>query len=265
MLALHALAYARGRPTDLAILICLFAVLTLSIGYALIDRFSAAHSFRCTVVQNRPVAEGVCELHLTSAAGGKAPQFAAGSIVYLRFDGPGFSRQWHPFSVASCRYESDLRLIIKGLGADTAKIADLRNADSVLIRGPFREFTPDFSREQIWIAGGIGIAPFAGYAACLGHLPAARVTVFHWYEHKAQQLDLQAYASRIEGNLAQIHALTSPHTPPDLTRLIDYARGKNEAQFIVCGPPVFMRFVRRSLKRAGIDGRNIETEEFLPW
>lgn len=263
--ALHSLSYARTRQADFALLIALFALLTLGIVRALSDRFSSAHSAKFTVQKNLPVAEGISELHLASLTGQKPAQFPAGSIVYLRFEGTGFSRQWHPFSVASCRFESDLRLIIKGIGADTAKMGELHKADLVLIRGPFREFTPDFSREQIWVAGGIGIAPFAGYAACLAHFSTSRVTVFHWYERSAQQVKIQHYAGHITSTLVQIDQLTPPHAAPDLKRLMEFAPGKDSAQFIVCGPPAFMRLVRRSLRRTGIDSTQIETEEFLPW
>ena len=263
--ALHSLSYARTRPADFALLIALFTLLTLSIVRALSDRFSQAHSAKFTVQKNLPVAEGISELHLAALSELEPESFPAGSIVYLRFVGHGFSRQWHPFSVASCRFENDLRLLVKGLGADTAKMGELHKADVVLVRGPFREFTPDFSREQIWIAGGIGIAPFAGYAACLAHFATSRVTVFHWYERSAQQIKIQHYAGHITSTLLQIDQLAPPHTEPDLTRLIELARGKDRAQFIVCGPPAFMRLVRRSLRRTGIDSAQIETEEFLPW
>ena len=264
-IALHALSYARTRPVDFAVLAALLALLTLFVTRALIDRFSSAHSLRFTVLRNFPVAEGMFELHLTATANYQAPEFPAGSIVYLRFEGQGFSRQWHPFSVASCRYEKDLRLLIKGLGADTANMQKLQAADFVLIRGPFREFRPNFSRVQVWIAGGIGIAPFAGYTACLAHFPAANVSVFHYFERSGQKLNLQHYAGDASGLLTQFDNQTPPHKAPDLSALIAYARSSGSAQFIVCGPPAFMRLVRRSLKRAGIDGRNIETEEFLPW
>lgn len=263
--ALHSLSYARTRQADFALLIALFSLLALSIIRALSDRFSSAHSAKFTVLKNLPVAEGICELHLSAVSGRKPESFPAGSIVYLRFEGAGFSRQWHPFSVASCRFENDLRLLVKGLGADTAKMGDLHKADLVLIRGPFREFMPDFSREQIWIAGGIGIAPFAGYAACLAHFAASRVTVFHWFERSAQQVKIQHYAGRTTSALVQIDQLTPPHAAPDLTHLMEFARGKDSAQFIVCGPPAFMRLVRRALRRTGIDSAQIETEEFLPW
>lgn len=265
MLGIHALSYAGTRPIDSAILIALFALLGLILVRALFDRLSPANSFTFRVVEIRTVAGGIFELHLESGKAKKPAGFPAGSIVYLRFSGPGFSRQWHPFSVASCRYENDLRLLIKGIGADTAHLDDLRAADAVLLRGPFREFTPDFSREQVWIAGGIGIAPFAGYAACLAHYQHSRVTLFHFFEREEQKLALRTYAGNIPAGITEVTEKTPPHQQPDLTHLVEYVHGRNTAQFIVCGPPAFMRFIRRALRHAGIDGTNIETEEFLPW
>lgn len=263
--ALHALSYARTRPVDFALLISLFAILTLSVLRALFDRLSAAHASRFRVQKNLPVASGISELHLAPVGAQKNVQHPAGSIVYLRFEGPGFSRQWHPFSVASCRYENDLRLLIKGLGADTTKIGDLHKADAVLIRGPFREFTPDFSRHQIWIAGGIGIAPFAGYAACLAHYAHGRVSVFHFIEHAEQKLSLKAYAGNLPAAFTETSVLTPAHSMPDLTAVLSAAAKDKDAQFIVCGPPRFMRYIRLTLRHARVDASNIETEEFLPW
>lgn len=265
MLGSHALIYARTRPVDSAILIVFFVLLVAALVRALIDRFSSANSREFRVVENRAVAEGIFELHLESQAGRNSAEFPAGSIVYLRFVGPRFSRQWHPFSVASCRHEADLRLLIKGLGADTVHLPDLREADMVLIRGPFREFTPDFAREQIWIAGGIGIAPFAGYAACLAHYQHGRVQLFHFFEREEQKLSLTTYAGKMPIGFSEIIAKTPPHTRPDLTSVLSAAKAALNAQFIVCGPPLFMRYVRRTLRHAGIDAANIETEEFLPW
>lgn len=263
--ALHTLSYARTRPTDFAILIAFFTLLTLSVLRALFDRLSGAHASRFRVQKNLPVAAGISELHLAPMGAQKNVQYPAGSIVYLRFEGPGFSRQWHPFSVASCRYENDLRLLIKGLGADTTKIGDLHRADLILIRGPFREFTPDFSRQQVWIAGGIGIAPFAGYAACLAHYTHGRVSLFHFIEHEEQKLSLKAYAGKMPAEFTETSVLTPPHTLPDLSAVLSAAAKDKDAQFIVCGPPRFMRYIRRALKHAGVDAPNIETEEFLPW
>ncbi|MFO1472118.1 MAG: ferric reductase-like transmembrane domain-containing protein [Turneriella sp.] len=263
--ALHALSYSRTRFVDFALLLSLFAILILSIFRALFDRLSAAHASRFRVQKNQPVAAGISELHLAPTGAQKNLQYPAGSIVYLRFEGQGFSRQWHPFSVASCRYEDDLRLLIKGLGADTRKIGDLHRADLVLIRGPFREFTPDFSRQQIWIAGGIGIAPFAGYAACLAHYTHGRVSLFHFIEREEQKLSLKSYAGNMPAAFTETSVHTPAHTLPDLSAVLSAARENLGAQFIVCGPPRFMRYIRRTLKHAGVDAPNIETEEFLPW
>lgn len=264
--ALHALVLARTRRFDMAILIFLFAAIMLILLRAFYDRLTGAHAEKFYLKSLNRVAEGVYEMHLETVTLNKTKQvYPAGTIVYVRFLSAGFSRAWHPFSVASCRYESDMRLLIKGLGHDTAHLDDLAANAHVLIRGPYREFTPDFSRPQIWIAGGIGIAPFAGYAACLAHYPHGRVTLFHFFEREEQKLPLKPYAGAPPNGFAEVPLLTQPRTLPDLHAVIAAAAENPKAQFIVCGPPRFMRYIRHALNRAGVDGANIETEEFLPW
>ncbi|MBL8034193.1 MAG: hypothetical protein JNJ69_10860, partial [Leptospiraceae bacterium] len=115
------------------------------------------------------------------------------------------------------------------------------------------------------IAGGIGIAPFAGYAACLAHYPHGRVTLFHFFEREEQKLPLKPYAGAPPNGFAEVPLLTQPRTLPDLHAVLAVAAENPKAQFIVCGPPRFMRYIRHALNRAGVDGANIETEEFLPW
>lgn len=263
--ALHALLLARGRLFDSVILILLFATILLVLLRALYDRLSRGHATQLSLKSLNRVAEDIYELHLEAINSPVKKLYPAGSIVYLRFLTEGFSRAWHPFSVASCRYESDVRLLIKGLGHDTAHLNTLKAGASLLVRGPYREFTPDFSRQQIWIAGGIGIAPFAGYAACLLHFPHGRVALFHFFEREDQRLSLNVYAAGLPAGFSEIGVPTPPHTLPDLKEILAAARKSPNAQFIICGPPKFMRYIRLGLKHAGIDGANIETEEFLPW
>lgn len=263
--ALHALILAGRRRVDSAIVIFLFGLIAIAVLRAIFDRLSGAPAEKFSLKSLERAAEGISELHLERSSAERKTLYPAGSIVYLRFLSPGFSRAWHPFSVASCRYESDVRLLIKGLGQDTAHLSDLAANATLLVRGPYREFTPDFSRQQIWIAGGIGIAPFAGYAACLQFYPHGRVALFHFFEREEQKLSLKAYAKAIPAGFTEIRLITPARGLPDLAPILAAAKENPGAQFIICGPPRFMRMVRRALKRSGVDGSNIETEEFLPW
>lgn len=267
LMAIHALLLSQSRTTDFYVTVALLAIVTLIFGRIFIDRFTSTNSRSFRITENKILSPGWSELHLLAESTAPTRELPAGSIVYLRFVGNSFSRQWHPFSIASCRHESEVRLLIKGLGADTRHLTAGTQPNFVRMRGPFREFTPDFSREQIWIAAGIGIAPFSGYAACIARQSHEQVWLFHFMEDEAQSLDINNYcASQFRtASLTQKSALVLSGQTPNLQDVLQTARDHTSGQFIVCGPPRFMRYVRHALIAAGIDRRNINTEEFLPW
>ena len=161
----------------MTVLLALLTLIAILLPRIFFERLGSQHSVRYDVVENRAVAAGIFELHLI-ATGTESTSLPAGNVVYLRFDSPGFSRAWHPFSVASSTRDKDLRLMIKALGHDTGHISSLAAGSQVYVRGPFREFTPDVSRPQVWIAGGIGIAPFIGYVSGLEQNSARRIELF---------------------------------------------------------------------------------------
>ncbi|MFZ5628992.1 MAG: ferric reductase-like transmembrane domain-containing protein [Spirochaetota bacterium] len=258
----HGLSYASGRPADTAALIALFTIIVILLVRIFADRLGRYHSSRYEIIANQHITSRIFELHLVATAPAKTA-LPAGSIVYLRFDSPGFSRAWHPFSVASSTRDSDLRLMIKALGHDTGQLHKLTAGDHVYIRGPFREFRADFSRPQVWIAGGIGIAPFIGYVSGLEGKSAQRIELFHYTEQPEEALDLSQYLPQA-ATRPVIHA-DSHSGLPDLTALLALARELPQAVYTICGPPAFMHYVRKALTNAGTDTANIRTEEFQPW
>src|SRR3989440_9590609 len=91
-------------------------------------------------------------------------QFVAGQFVFVYFGG---SAEWerHPFSVSSAPQERDLRLSIEALGDYTQHLSDtLQLGAPAIVSVAFGLF--DYrqgTREQVWIAGGIGITPFRSW------------------------------------------------------------------------------------------------------
>lgn len=86
--------------------------------------------------------------------------YRPGHFAVVHFSG---SRDPHPFSIVSFNTETcDIRFLIKPLGDDTYRLAEnLERGSPVTVEGPYGAF--DFSsdtKEQIWIAGGVGVAPF---------------------------------------------------------------------------------------------------------
>lgn len=86
--------------------------------------------------------------------------FNAGEFVFLKF---AHSFEPHPFSVAGFnKSEKTLEFYIKESGDFTSKLYDkLAESSKVIVEGPYGEFNfSDTSKNQVWVAGGIGITPF---------------------------------------------------------------------------------------------------------
>lgn len=221
----------------------------------------------CHITAIRKLAPGISELHLSLPLARAKSGFKAGSVVFLRFARPGMSHMWHPFSVASCRSEHDLRLLIKGFGADTRQVAQLAVGDTVHVHGPYREVMPDFQKPQVWIAGGVGIAAFAGFWACLREGAGASVDIWHFVRDASETItaaDLGLVPSK--ANSMRMHSVIEKSDElAGLQGLVSRLQDRAGTQFFVSGPPAFMRKVRRKIQRDGISRSQIHTEEFTPW
>lgn len=88
-----------------------------------------------------------------------------GEFAFLATDG----EEKHPFSVASIRPDGTLLFAVKALGDFTTNtVPTIAAGDVVSVEGPWGAFTPAFleadgkdgSHHEVWVAGGIGIAPF---------------------------------------------------------------------------------------------------------
>ena len=89
-------------------------------------------------------------------------KYKAGQFAFFTF--PSISkREQHPFTLSSHPHNDLLRITIKDLGDYTnALLTKLKLNDQVEVEGPYGKFSSAYSKEkeQVWIAGGIGITPF---------------------------------------------------------------------------------------------------------
>ena len=87
-------------------------------------------------------------------------KFNAGQFVFLKFEK---SFEAHPFSVASYDASSkELEFYIKEYGDFTKKLYEnISENAAVKVEGPYGEFNfIEENKNQVWVAGGIGITPF---------------------------------------------------------------------------------------------------------
>jgi predicted ferric reductase len=205
-------------------------------------------------------------LDLTLAPTGRtALPVMGGQFVYLRVGG---DRGWreHPFSVAGTQGDGSVRLTIRALGRGTRKLyADVREGLPATLNGPYGMFDHTLGGpRQIWIAGGIGIAPFLGWLADPGEtlpstdlfyctntaddapfLPELTATAA-----RHPELRLHPTFSRSHGRITadRIQAEAGPLTP--------------DTHVFLCGPASMVETLTRGLHRQGIPRDHLHTEHF---
>jgi ferredoxin-NADP reductase len=209
--------------------------------------------------------------------------FNAGQYIDLTLSGcePEYgpsNRLTHTFSVASSPFDDELVLTTRM--RDTAfnrVISTLPIGSTVKIEGPMGSFSlhNNTARPAVFLAGGIGIAPF------LSMLTYAT-------EEKLRHHIVLFYANRYLKDAAFIDALRRLQTAnprfrfvPVLTRtnsengdwkgktghissemLLTRIRTLRGPIYYIAGPPTMVASARQTLSEAGVDEHDIRTDEF---
>jgi predicted ferric reductase len=214
----------------------------------------------CFVTSIHQISDLMFEIGLQQKDIKSSQGFKAGMIVYLRF-GKGFSKTWHPFSITSCENNPEIKLLIKNVGQDTSHLNDIRTGDTISILVPFFEFRSSEGRDQLWIAAGVGIAPFLGMMRCFSKEKENRVQLIVFLNNREEILEkelesVQSSQSNFEYKLYYNRMAKSEDLVGSLLKL------QNPLVF-VCGSKDFMKQVRMDLNTLGINATDIQTEEFF--
>lgn len=88
-----------------------------------------------------------------------------GQFIFLKTKG----HEKHPFSVAGINADDTLMLTVKALGDYTEEhVPQLTAGETVTVEGPWGQFfLHEGKSSQVWVAGGIGIAPFLTWLSFL--------------------------------------------------------------------------------------------------
>jgi predicted ferric reductase len=72
-------------------------------------------------------------------------------------------KEFHPFSISGVYKNNVVRLSVKSNGDFTQTLSKLAVGDEIKLQGPYGRFGDKLftsSRDMVWVAGGIGVAPF---------------------------------------------------------------------------------------------------------
>lgn len=170
----------------------------------------------------------------------------------------------HPFTIASGPQEREVRITVRALGDFTSSIGELvAPGMPAVISSPQGHF--DFTRgteHQVWIAGGIGVAPMLSWlrSARPGELPH-RVDFFYTARGPAPLADEVAHLAEHHDEL-HLH-LVDTETDPRLTAahvLEVVGVEPRRLSVFLCGPERMVSALQRDLVRARVKPANVHRE-----
>lgn len=209
--------------------------------------------------------------------------FRAGQFCELGFGG----RPPHPFTIASPPEAPYLEFTIRRIGEFTRAIGTStaafressgRTPSTVSLSGPYGRFTPDIApdaRTLVFIAGGIGITPFASVlrSEAFWSKPGLRTVVLIWSIRRRSEAPYYSVLAELAERYRQFHFLTlhtdSANETATDRRRIDSAyltercpEDDAHTAWFLCGPAGMMHECRRSLRQLGVPRRRVHTERF---
>lgn len=229
------------------------------------------------VVANEPLAEGSYLLRLQPADGLEPFAFQAGQWAYLHIpDRDGKPWRRGAFSIASAPSDSaeTLEFAIKAYGEMTTRGRELRVGEEVGVQGPFGRFlVPAGEGPLVFIAGGIGIAPFRCMAQEVLASGSSRPLVLVHSNRERNEIafeqEFRALAAA-HPSFRYVPTLTGT-LPPDWdgergrvdARILGTAvPGIADADVLLCASNPFMDAMKALLVELGVGPKRIHVERF---
>jgi len=191
--------------------------------------------------------------------------YQPGQYVFLTFS---HNEEPHPFSIASFEADSrNLRFVIKEQGDFTRDLKNyIKVGQYVRIEGPYGEFTfNDRCERQIWIAGGIGIAPFLAKLEALARLENNEKTIDFWYctsgcpfEHYPVSLPELCQRARVKLH----HIDTIRQARLTVADIVKEVSNIEKVSIWFCGSQQFSASLQADLKQHRFDSRYFHYDRF---
>jgi len=194
--------------------------------------------------------------------------FISGQFVFLQFVNSPIGSESHPFSIASSSTDKFLKIAIKNLGDYTSKLASVGAGTKALIEGPFGTFSYEKAnnKEQIWIAGGVGITPFVSMARSISDYSKYKIDLLYCVRNGEEAVYLDDFR-QIASNSDDHFSLNLFCSNLSGRVNIDYIKATisgnlADRDIFICAPPGMIHSMVEQFIQAGVSPQNIHSEEF---
>ena len=198
--------------------------------------------------------------------------FQAGQFCFLRLNQDKLYAR-HPFTIASSPGENELRFIVKIQGRFTQALLKLKSGDEVIVDGPFGIFTAeDRAKDLVFIAGGVGIAPFISLVKDrLAEEKKQQVVLLYGSKTEADIICRRELDSIKKGWFKKAYILSDD--PAELAvseaghinqEIIEkYVPHISNSLFYICGPEPMKTSLKEILKKLKVNRQNVMIEDFF--
>lgn len=194
--------------------------------------------------------------------------FTPGQFIFIHFLGKNISEESHPFSVTSSPNENKLSIIVKNSGDYTSKISSILPGTIAKIEGPFGAFNfkKAKNKNQIWIAGGIGITPFMSMAKSIKKEDGYNIDLYYCVRNEGDAV----YLGLLENISAALSSTFKvfPFYSADGIRIdaefIQKTSGRlsNNNDIFICATPNAIESLTEQFRAKGISKKLIHSEVF---
>jgi predicted ferric reductase len=196
-----------------------------------------------------------------------------GQFMFLKLLRPGRLSELHPFTISASPLKTDiLQATIKQSGNFTNTIDQTKTGDIGKIEAPFGRFSYvyDNPAKILFIAGGVGITPIMSMIRCLRETDDNRPVILLYGNKTEKDILFRQELAELPNNFKSVHILSHPSDNWQgeqgyiTNEIIDKYAGDvvSEAHVYLCGPPVMMDKVIKSLHSLNVSDKRIHYERF---
>jgi len=203
--------------------------------------------------------------------------FKAGQFCFLRLNKDKLYAR-HPFTISSSPKENELCFKVKLTGRFTKVLSELEKGEEVIIDGPFGIFTIEDERKNlVFIAGGVGIAPFLSMIKdrMIADGKIQNVTLLYgsktkediickgWLDGIKKDWFKKVYILNNNHSLSdpEIHKYETGHINKEIIK--KHIENMDNSVFYICGPELMKNSLKETLNELGVNKQNIVIEDFF--
>jgi predicted ferric reductase len=206
--------------------------------------------------------EKVIEITMTPES--ETVRFIPGQFFFFSFRNSDLSGESHPFTVYDETGDGQIKIMVKALGDYTQQLyRNLKPGAIALLEGPYGRFDYQMgNRKQLWIGGGVGIAPFISWAHDLKHhgYPDYNIDLYYCVKTRNEAIHLQLF-KELESEIEEYHVHLVCEDEDGLPGINGINR-LEEKDIFICGPKAMREALVPQLKKRGVQTKAIHYEDF---